>query len=238
MPVVTVSSSRGSAYHEIATAVAAELKIDFVDQEILVEAARELGVSLSEVAGHDEHLRTLGERIASILRGFMERTAAVGTTDPFSGGGLGLDMLLAHTYGEAAELPTDTDRGQLNDERYIKTLTSVISAVAARGNVLIVGRGSQLILQHEPDTTHVFITAPREARIAAIAAQEQVPASEAAHRMKHSDHDREEFYRRYFKVQVQNPELYDLTIRGGGIRNELAVRLICEAVRDRAARPG
>ena len=238
MPVVTISSSLGSAYREIAPAVAKELNIDYVDQEILVEAARELGVSVAAVAGHDEKRSGIGERLASILQGFMERTAAAGTTDPFSGGGMGLDMLLAHTYGEAADLPSDPGRGELNDQRYIKTLTSVIKAVAARGNVLILGRGSQLILRHEPDTTHIFITEPRDARIAATAAEDGTSLADAEHRLKHSDREREEFYRRYFKVHVQDPELYDLMIRGGGIRNDLAVRLICEVVRDRSARPG
>src|SRR5712692_8541434 len=100
MPVITVSGSLGSGARDVAQAVARQLGLDYVDHEILVEAARELGVSVAAMAGHDERPSTIGERLASVLRTLMERSASAGTADPMSGGGL--EMVLARTYGEAA----------------------------------------------------------------------------------------------------------------------------------------
>ena len=236
MPVITVTGRLNSGAREIAQAAARELKLDYVDREILAEAARQMGVSESDVAQRDERASSVGERLASVMRTLMERSAAAGTADPVSGGSL--DALLARTYGEAADLPADGTAGQLDDERYLRTLTSVIRGIAARGNVVILGRGSQAILQDQPETLHVYVTLPRAARAEGFAQRESIPLQEAERRVKQSDHNRLEFHRRYFKVEMENPCLYDLMIHAGRIAPALAVRLIAEAVGARMPRPG
>lgn len=235
MPVITVTGRLSSGAREIAQAVAHELKLDYVDREILAEAARQMGVRESEVAQHDERPSSVGERLASVLRTLMERSAAAGAADPISGGSL--DALLARTYGEAAGPPADT-AGQLDDERYLQTLTSVIRGIAARGNVVILGRGGQAILQDQPATLHVYITLARPARIEAFAQREGLSTQDAERRVKQSDQNRLEFHRRYFKVEMENPCLYDLMIHAGRVAPGLASRLIAEAARDRTPRPG
>lgn len=237
MPVITVTGRLSSGAREIAQAVAAALQLDYLDREILVAAAREMGVSESDVAQHDERVSNLGERLGALLRTLMERSAAAGAGDPIAGGG-GLDALLARTYGEAAGLPPAGDSGQLDDEHYLRTLTSVIRAVASRGNVVILGRGSQAILQHHPETLHVYITLPRADRIQALAEREVMSLQDAERRIKQSDQNRIEFHRRYFKVEMENPCLYDLMIHAGRIAPDLAVRIILDATRDRTPRPG
>jgi cytidylate kinase len=236
MPVVTVTGRLNSGAREIAQAVAAELKLDYLDREILAEAASQLGVSESDVAQRDEAARSFGDRVASVLRTLMERSAIVGAADPISGGEL--DVLLARTYGEAAHLPSDAPAGQLDDEHYLSTLKSVIEEVAARDNVVILGRGAQVILQHDPGAVHVYVTLAREARIASLVEREGMPAQDAERRIKQSDHNRQEFHRHYFKVEMENPCLYDLMLHAGRIAPELAVQLIAQAVRARAPRPG
>src|SRR4030043_1441273 len=99
MAVVTVSGTMGSGAREVARLAADILAIDYVDQEILVDAAQRLGVSARVVAQRDEHVRTFGERLASLLRTFLERSAAAGIGDPLMGAG-GLEVLLARSYGD------------------------------------------------------------------------------------------------------------------------------------------
>ena len=236
MPVITISGSLGSGAREIARAVAAELQLDYIDQEILVEAARQLGVSVSAMESRDERASSIGERIASVMRTLMERSAAAGAADPVGGGGL--EMVLARSYGEAAELPTDAPRGQLDDESYLRTLTTVIKGVAARGNVVILGRGSQAILQNDPETVHVYIGAPRQVRIEGLVQREGMTPQDAERRIKQSDQYRQAFHRRYFKVEAENPCLYDVMIHAGRLSLESAVRVIALAVRERSPRPG
>ena len=85
MPVITIAGSLGSGAREIAQSVARELKLDYVDQEILVEAARELGVSVATVERHDERPSSLAERLGSVMRTLMERSAAAGAQPCHSG---------------------------------------------------------------------------------------------------------------------------------------------------------
>jgi cytidylate kinase len=234
MPVITVAGSLGGLAREIAQATAQELQLEYVDQEILVEAASELGVSLSAVEHHDERPSSIGERVASVMRTLMERSAAAGAADPMAGGGL--EMVLARTYGEAAELP-EAGSGQLDDERYLKTLTSVIRGVAARGNVVILGRGSQAIL-HDLDAVHVYVAAPKQQRVAYLVEEEGMAQADAEKRVKQSDHNRQAFHRRYFKVDVDDPCLYDVTVHSGRLSIASAVKLIGLAAREKAPRPG
>ena len=236
MPVITISGSLGSGAREIAQALTTELKLDYVDQEILVEAARQLGVSVSAMESRDERASSIGERIASVMRTLMERSAAAGAADPVGGGGL--EMVLARSYGEAAELPTDAPRGQLDDESYLRTLTTVIKGVAARGNVVILGRGSQAILQDDPEAIHVYIAAPKRLRIDALVQREGMTPQDAERRIKQSDQFRQAFHRRYFKVEAENPCLYDVMIHAGRMSHESAGRVIALAVRERSPRPG
>jgi cytidylate kinase len=236
MPVITVTGRLHSGARELAQSVAAALSLDYLDREILVEAARELGVSESDVEHRDERPTSIGERLSGVMRTLMERSAAAGAADPTSGGGL--DALLAQTYGEAAVLPESGDPAQLDDERYLRTLTSIIRGVAARGNVVILGRGSQAILQHEPETLHVYVTLPRQARAASLAQREGLAAAEAERRIKQSDSNRLDFHRRYFKVDMENACLYDLMIHSGRIAPDLATQLVVQATRDRKPRPG
>ncbi len=236
MPIITISGGLGSGAKDIAQAAATELGLDYVDQEILVEAAQRLGVSVSAVESRDERPSSLGERIGAVLRTMMERSAAAGATDPVTGGGL--EMVLGRTYGEAVELPSDAPRGQLDDESYLRTLTAVIKGVAARGNVVILGRGGQAILQHEPEALHVYVTASRQERIDALIRRENINAQEAERRIKYSDHNRQAFHRRFFKVEVENPCLYDLMIHAGRVSPAAAVGLIKLAAKDRSPRRG
>lgn len=237
MPVITVSGYLASGAREIALAAASELRIEFVDQMILVEAARELGVSVAAMEQRDERTTSIGERVASVLNSLMERSAAVGAFDPVSGGGMGLEMVLARTYGEAAELPSGGS-GQLDEDRYIKTLTSVIKGVAARGNVVLLGRGSQAILHNASDTRHVYVAASREWRVGNLVANEGMSRQDAERRIDKSDANRRAFHLRYFKMEFNNPHQYDMAINAGQISTTTAAKMIAIAAAELTPKPG
>lgn len=230
MPVITVSGNLVSGAREVARDLAQALGLDYVDQEILVEAARQLGVSVATVERRDERARGFAERLGLLMRTLMERSAAA--TDPLSGAGL--DVVLAHTYGEAAGLPSG-EEGELTEERYLVTLTSVIKGVAARGNVVILGRGSQVILRDDPGAFHVLVYAPKQQRIEALARRDGMTPEDAKKRIKESDQNRAAFHQRFFKVDSESPALYDLALNTAHIPHPLAVEMIAMAVRGSAA---
>jgi cytidylate kinase len=142
----------------------------------------------------------------------------------------GLEVLLSRTYGEAAALPADAPQ-ELSDSRYIETFTTIIEDLADRGDILVVGRGSQVILRERRDALHVCCTAPLEFRVRAIAVRDGASEDEAARTVQESDKNRAAFHRKYFKANVDDPCLYDLVIGTARFSQEEVAELIRAAAR-------
>lgn len=226
MSVITFSGQIGTGAREIGRLVADQLGIDYVDQEILVEAASELGVPMEAVVTHDERTASLGERLASLFRRFLERSAAAGAGDPMMGGGL--DTVLARTYGEAAAGEGLPD---VSDEEYITTLTDVIRELAGHDDVLIIGRGSQVVLFDWPSALHVLLVAPLPDRIAYAQRREGISEEEATKFVEDTGRGRADFHQRFFKIDVDDAAHYHLTVNTTRLTQQQAAELICDAAR-------
>jgi len=229
MPVLTISGQPGAGAHEVGRLVAGHLDIDYVDQEILVEAARELGVPVQAVVTHDERTAGLGERLANMLRRFLESSAAAGTGDPMFGTG-GLDAVLSRSYAEAA---ADEGAHEISDEQYLKALRGIVEDLAEHDNVVIIGRGSQVILRDYPVAVHVLLVAPLEQRIAATAARDSVSAEAAEKRVHERDKGRSSFHSKFFKVEVDAAALYHVALNTGRLSYEQAADAITVIARGR-----
>ncbi len=231
MAVVTISGQIGSAAREIGRLVAEGTQIDYVDQQILVEAARELGVPMESVISRDERTASLGERLATMLRRFLESSAAASAGDPMLGSS-GLDVVLGRTYSQAA---AGEGLQEVSDDVYIESLSGVIRDLAGQGNVLIIGRGSQVILRDWPGVLHVLLVAPLDHRIEFISRRDGLTAEEATKRTHDGDKGRADFHRKFFKVDVDDPSLYHLTLNTGFLSQEEAAQIIGDVAQRGAA---
>ena len=110
MPVVTVSSQFGAGARQVGRAIADQLVLQFVDQAVLVDAARELGVTVKSVSKHDERTDSLRQRLGHFLQRALERSAVGGNVDPLMGAG-NLELMLAQSYQDLmeSEVPTFID---------------------------------------------------------------------------------------------------------------------------------
>ena len=225
MPVVTMTGTIASGAREIGRAAASLLEVDYVDQQLLVDAARRLGVPVDVVADHDERCSGFGERLSATLRGFLERSAAGG--DPLTGAG-GLELLLGRTYADMAE-----ERGEpeVSDSIHMKTMTAIICELGERGDIVVLGRGSQMILHDLPGALHVLTVAPEELRIERLAAREGISLEKAERRLQESDRARAGFYRKFWKVEVSDPSLYDITLETSRLPYEAGAGLVAAAAR-------
>ncbi|MCH8007441.1 MAG: cytidylate kinase-like family protein [Chloroflexi bacterium] len=223
MAIVTLSGQIGANAREIGRLVAGRLAIDYVDQEILIEAARELGVPMESIVSHDERTETLSERLAHMVTNFLERSAAAGAADPMLGGAGGLDMVLSQTYAEAAAGMDD-----VSDDEYVQTMANLIQDVAEHDNVVLIGRGSQVVLREHPNATHVLIVAPEELRVANVAQRDGI-SSDAAEKIMHSqEKGRVSFHEKFFKIAVNDPSHYHLTLNVGRLTQDQIVSLIAD----------
>jgi len=113
---------------------------------------------------------------------------------------------------------------------YREKVTAVIHELAAEGNLLLVGRGGQIILAERPDVLHVRIIAPRVLRLALVQANCRVSAEVASARIDASDAARIGFLKHHFGVRGDEPHLYDLVINMARMDVPAAVDLVCLAV--------
>ncbi|HXG35515.1 MAG TPA: cytidylate kinase-like family protein [Dehalococcoidia bacterium] len=229
MPVITVTGLLGSGALEIGRGVADRLNLDFVDRQILVDAAKRLGVSVDAVAERDERPTTVTERLAGLLRNFLEKSAQTG--DPLSGVS-GLDAILARTYTEAAVEPEE-QKQEIADSDYLQTITHVIRELALKDNVVILGRGAQLILKEVPGVLHVLVLASKKTRVERFAQREGMAQDKAEKSIEEIDKGVLGFHRKFWKVDVHDPALYDLTLNLERLPLESAIELVALAAQQK-----
>ena len=230
MPVVTIIGTTGSGAREVGLATAKLLSVDFVDQELLVQAAQRCGVPVGSIAEHDERRASFRERLSSVLNTFLERSSAASGADPLTGA-TGLEGILSRTY---AEMAIEHDEPAVSDALYLQTMTALIRELAATGSIVILGRGSQMILVDMPRALHVLCIAPAKLRHQRLADREEIGMDEAAKRVAESDRARAAFYRKFWKVDVESPCLYDLTIDTSRLSYDIAAQLVAAAARGKS----
>ncbi len=230
MPVVTISGTIASGAREVGQAAARALSVDFVDQQLLVEAAQRCGVPLDAMAQRDERCAGFRERLSSLLRNFLERSVASGA-DPLTGS-VGLEAILSRTY---ADMAAEHEEPELTDALYMKTMTAIIRELGERGNMVILGRGSQMILADHPTALHVLCVAPQQLRATRLAEREGIGLEEASRRVVDGDRARAAFHRKFWRVDVDSPALYDLSLNTDRVSFEQAAELVAAAARAKAA---
>ncbi|MSQ25557.1 MAG: cytidylate kinase-like family protein [Dehalococcoidia bacterium] len=231
MPVVTLSGRHGSPVRAVGVEAARLLGADYVDHTLIMEAAKRVGATVGAVAEKDERLARGGERIARAFQRFLERSAAAGSAgDPFMGP-TGIEVLLSRSMSDAAAEPQST-ADQFNDKKMTEVITSVIQDQAATGNVVIIGRGSNVILRNRPNVLHAWVISALETRIAEVARREQITPEAASQYIKKFEEGRLAYYKKFHKTDPGNPELYHLFLNVDRLGTERTARIIAEAARE------
>lgn len=230
MPVVTVSGYIAGGAREVGEMSARLLGVDFVDQQLMVEAAQRCGVPVGALAERDERCSSFKERMSNLFRTFLERSAASGA-DPLSGS-TGLEVILSRSY---ADLALEQEGAQVSDQLYLKTMTLIVEELAATGKIVILGRGSQMILKDTPEALHVLCTAPQKFRAYRLAERDGLGLEEATRKISESDRAQAAYYRRFWKVEFEDPKLYDLTVDTSRLSYEIAADVVASAARAKAS---
>jgi cytidylate kinase len=133
---------------------------------------------------------------------------------------------------------TLADRFRLHPphERYRHGLTEAVRQAAARGNVVLVGRGARQLLGNAPDAFHLRLVAPRDWRVRRMAEREGWSAEQAQARCLEVDRSRERFSR-YFFGEIALPAQYDLVVNTGRVPLDDVAACVAALVRGEAAAP-
>ena len=114
---------------------------------------------------------------------------------------------------------------------YVRIVGMVIRDLAREGEVIVVGRGSQMLLKDHPAALHVQIVAPFRHRVKTVMECEGLERRAAVSRVRTSDRARVDYLRRYHNVNLLDPQLYDLVINIEKITVDDAVDAICNMVK-------
>jgi cytidylate kinase len=96
-------------------------------------------------------------------------------------------------------------------EEMVKLTQKILEEAYAEGNCVIVGRGSQCVLQHKPDVFHTFVYAPYRERILRLRGRLEKGAN-VEQRIRTVDEERAKYLQQYFGKSWCNLHLYDLMI--------------------------
>jgi cytidylate kinase len=197
MSVITISRQIGSGAEEVARLVCERLGYAYFDKNFLVDEAIKMGLSESEIVELSEETYK--------AKTFLENL--------FSPGARTVASVAIRRRNETG-IEKKYIR-HLDELDCIDMIRTVIEATYRRGNIVIVGRGGQVILQKKPDVLHVRLIAPLEVRIQRIMGQEGMDADKARQYIQERDKATFEYLERFFKVQWDDPTLYNLTINTG-----------------------
>jgi cytidylate kinase len=96
------------------------------------------------------------------------------------------------------------------------------------GDVVILGRGSQYILNDHPDAYHILLIDTFENRVRFMQKNYDLSQGRAAQVVKNEDKRRVNLYRKLGKSDYDNPILYHLVLNMSKVDLKQALELVCQ----------
>ena len=233
MPVITINGPVAGGPTEVGQMVSQLLDINYVDRMVFAEAAKLVRSPVGALIEKEQRVVRFRERLGRFLQTMLERSAVAGVSgEPYFG--RGIEMLPAETYLELAGDPSSSAQS-LNDQAFIEATTSVVRDLARAGDVVIIGRGANMILANVPGIIHVGLVAPLEVRVETAIRREHFTREEAQRYVEELEQARVIFFRKFFKVNPFDPSLYHIMLNMGEVQPGTAAEIIANAAGQLAA---
>lgn len=110
-----------------------------------------------------------------------------------------------------------------------RTSETILHLVHA-GNVVVVGRGANIITRGLQGGTHIRIVGSEKRRIHRVMEHSNVSAKEAGKLISQWDKGRKKYFKEYFNVNIEDPLLYDLTINTDYVSYKNAANIIVHSM--------
>ena len=199
--IITISRQQASGGAYIGYLLAKRLGYRYVEREILLLAAKELGVDMSDLARQEECCDGF---VQKMMKGFMYGTP------------------------EAAYIPPA--RRPIYDRDLFDTESRIIKAIADSYDAVIVGRGGYSLLARKPNALHVFVYAPMSFRIERLRKYNDISVDQAKAEIEDTDKRREKYLGMMTKTDWCDARNYHLSIDAGAAGFETAEQMILDLV--------
>jgi cytidylate kinase len=228
MSVVTLGGLTGGGGRLLGPKLAERLGSDYVDRLILTDAARHIGATVEALDQREQRPPTRGERFSALVQRILERSAVTDVGgDPYFGPAP--MAFLTQEFEELQRRPIT--RGlELEDDKYIQAMRTVMASLADQDHVVIVGRGGAAILGDRPGVLRVGVVARLEDRIARIMERDRVDHDRAAQIVSDRDEARTLYHKRYFDIDnADDPNLYHIVLNTSDLDMDYACDLVVHA---------
>lgn len=219
MTVITISRQFGSYGDEIAKKLCEILGYRYFDKHLMMQAAAAAGLSEQEIVDYSEENYK--------VRNFLERMLGGPQT-----------VAQVHVWREDAKGMRIPETIALTEDIALGLVQKAIRYAHQVGNVVIVGRGGQVILQNEPDVLHVRIEAPLEIRIQRVRKQGQPNETSLGLRRMAQDLILEkdtasaDYLQHFYNVRWDDPDLYHLIINTDKLSIDQAANMLVQLTRE------
>ena len=201
MAVITISRQFGAGGITLGDLVSKRLGYRFFDNEIIQMVAKKAKVSTNWVESMEKEA---GGKIQRFLSGMVSKRL--------------VDRIL------------DMDHGYIDEEIYVDLLHEIIGKIAAEGDAVILGRGSQYILKNADKTFHVLLVADKEYRVRFIEEKYHLAPKQALQMVNNEDKRRVNLYQKFDRLDYDSPAHYHLVLNMRRVRLQTAADLMCRLV--------
>lgn len=133
-------------------------------------------------------------------------------------------------YSALVSFASELLAGQPSIQSLVHKTTHTILSLAEIGNVIIIGRGGNVVTGKMQNTFHIRLVATIDDRISHIKELYNFNDKEAAEFIKKNDQARKDYLRNYFYKQIDDPLLYNMIINTHRFNYDQAAELIASAV--------
>jgi cytidylate kinase len=200
--VIAISRALGAGGEEVGRIVATQLGLRYADEEIIVKAAEKVGVSPGTI--------TKAESTPGLIERIMESLGKM----PMTGEALAFSP-------PVAEAPVV----------FTGLIEQVLRETAGQGDVVIVGHAASIPLAGTSGLLRVLVTAPADTRVSRLAQTKGMDEGKARKAIKRSDDERRSYLRRFYDVDEERPDHYDLVVNTECLPYEAAAHTIIAAAR-------
>jgi cytidylate kinase len=133
-------------------------------------------------------------------------------------------------YSSILSFASEVLVGQPSIQTFIHKTTQTILSLAEIGNVIIVGRGGNIVTANLQNAFHIRLVSTLEDRIKHVREVYGYDTKQATEFLKKDDQARKNFISTYFHKQIDDPLLYHLTINTHRFTYDHVAELIADAV--------
>jgi len=202
MAVITISRQYGAGGSTLGRMLADKLGYTFADSAIIERIAHEANVSTSWVQSFEKEA---GGRMSRFVSRLVARHL--------------VDRILKD------------ERGYLDEQTYLEYLVLIIAQMADEGNAVIIGRGSQYILNDHPEGFHLLLVDSYDNRVRFLVGHHKLSEKKAAQEVAREDKRRLALYHRLGKTDYDDPMLYHMVLNMGRVDLNTALAMVLQAVK-------